>query len=154
MIEFDRYKKFEDLDDVSKSLVGEAEKAMQSSHSPYSGFKVGAALLLENGDIIYGSNQENAAYPAGLCAERVALFQSGAVRPNVKIIALAVIAKKNGAKELNGAGPCGMCRQVMIEYEQMQKRPYTVLFKEENGDWIKTKSAGTLLPFSFGKDNL
>lgn len=154
MIEFDRYENYNDLDNQSKLLIKEAEKALASSYSPYSGFTVGAAVLLEDGQIIHGSNQENASYPAGLCAERVALFQIGARFPQKKIVALAVIAKRRDDTNLKGAGPCGMCRQVMLEFEQKQKAPYTVLFKEENGGWIKTKSASTLLPFSFGKDNL
>ena len=154
MIEFERYKNVDELDDTSKLLINEANKALSSSYSPYSGFTVGTAVLLDNGEIIHGANQENAAYPAGLCAERVALFQVGSRFPENQIIALAVIAKRRNEEDLKGAGPCGMCRQVMLEFEQKQKSPYSVLFKEENGDWIKTKSANTLLPFSFGRDNL
>ncbi|HNP18223.1 MAG TPA: cytidine deaminase [Fulvivirga sp.] len=148
------YEKKEDIEDLYMLLIKKAEEAFASSYSPYSNFEVGAAALLENGEIISGSNQENAAYPSGLCAERVSLFQAGARFPNVKIIRLAVVAKRRGEKELRSGGPCGMCRQVMLEYEQKQSSPIEIIFKIDNENWIRTKTAASLLPFSFGKDNL
>ncbi len=138
----------------NKKLVNQAEVALSSSYSPYSNFTVGAALRLESGEVIAGSNQENASYPAGLCAERVALFQSGAVHPDKKILTIAVVARRKDTSEYRSAGPCGMCRQVMLEYEHKQNSNIEVIFKLDTERWVKTSSAEVLLPFSFGKDNL
>ncbi len=154
MQDFDEYNSFDELDHKSKLLVKKAEEALQLSYSPYSSFAVGAAALLENGQVIQGANQENASFPAGLCAERVVLFQIGAIAPDQNILKLAVVAKKNGEQTLRGAGPCGFCRQVMLEFEQKQTVPMEVIFMAKNHNWIKTSSASTLLPFAFGKDSL
>jgi cytidine deaminase len=148
------YERIEDIEDIYQPLIKKAKEAYESSYSPYSNFQVGAAALLENGEIILGSNQENAAYPSGLCAERVSLFQAGARFPNVKILRLAVVAKRRGEEHLRAGGPCGMCRQVMLEYEQKQSLPLEIIFMIENEHWVRTKTASSLLPFSFGKDNL
>jgi cytidine deaminase len=143
-----------DIEEEYKVLIEKANEALSSSYSPYSNFTVGAAALLANGEIILGSNQENAAYPAGLCAERVVLFQAGSRFPGIIIKRLAVVAKKRNDTTLRSGGPCGMCRQVMLEYEEKQVEKIEIIFKTDNEQWIRTKSASVLLPFSFGKDNL
>jgi cytidine deaminase len=143
-----------EIEEEFKFLIKKAQEALISSYSPYSNFTVGAAALLANGEIILGSNQENAAYPAGLCAERVVLFQTGSRFPGVIIKRLAVVAKKRNDTILRSGGPCGMCRQVMLEYEEKQIEKIEIIFKTDNDQWIRTKSASVLLPFSFGKDNL
>lgn len=152
--EFIIYNSFEELDKESQWLVNKAKEALETSYSPYSRFTVGAAALLNNSEVILGSNQENASYPAGLCAERVALFQAGARFPNAAVIRLAIVAKRASEEDLRAGGPCGMCRQVMLEFEQKFNLPYEVVFRIEEGKWVKTKSAHILLPFSFGKHNL
>lgn len=151
---FEAFDSFQELDEECQALVQKAEEALSLSYSPYSKFTVGAAAKLSNGQIVQGANQENASYPAGLCAERVVLFQIGAIAPKEEVLKLAVVAKKRGADSFNGAGPCGFCRQVMLEFEQKQNDPIEVIFLAENQKWIKTKSAAMLLPFSFGKSNL
>ncbi|MEQ8244519.1 cytidine deaminase [Fulvivirga sp.] len=148
------YNGLEELDEASQWLVNKANEALETSYSPYSKFTVGAAALLNNSEVILGSNQENASYPAGLCAERVALFQAGARFPHAAVIRLAIVAKRANEENLRAGGPCGMCRQVMLEFEQKFNLPYEVIFRIEDGKWIKTKSAQILLPFSFGKHNL
>ena len=96
------------------TLIAEAVKVAQDAYAPYSQFKVGAAVLLENGIIVTGSNQENAAYPSGLCAERTALFYAGAQYPDVPVLALAVVAFNN-IGQVEQISPCGSCRQVLVE---------------------------------------
>jgi len=125
-----------------------ALNAAEFSYSPYSHFKVGSALLLENGELIKGSNQENAAYPSGLCAERNALFTYGSAgrKSNIKI--LAIIAFDEEGNHSETCSPCGACRQVMVEFEELQKTPYKVIFSY-NGKIEILKSSSTLLPFSF-----
>lgn len=152
--DFREYDSFDELDNESQGLIQKAEEALELSYSPYSNFQVGAAALLKNGDVIKGANQENASFPAGLCAERVVLFQIGAISPKEEILKLAVVARKNGESSFRGAGPCGFCRQVMLEFEQKQQEKMEVLFLAKNQKWIKTESATVLLPFAFGKDNL
>lgn len=152
--EFIIYNSFEELDEASQWLVHKAKEALETSYSPYSNFTVGAAALLNNNEVILGANQENASYPAGLCAERVALFQAGVRFPKAAVIRLAIVAKRANEEDLRAGGPCGMCRQVMLEFEQKFNLPYEVIFRIEDDKWIKTKSAQILLPFSFGKRNL
>ncbi|MTI37912.1 cytidine deaminase, partial [Fulvivirga lutimaris] len=118
------YNSFDELDEESQWLVGKAKDALEVSYSPYSNFTVGAAALLNNSEVILGANQENASYPAGLCAERVALFQAGARFPNAAVIRLAIVAKRASEEDLRAGGPCGMCRQVMLEFEQKFNLPY------------------------------
>ncbi len=148
------YSDLAQLEKEYQELIHEAESALASSYSPYSNFTVGAAALLTNGEIVKGANQENASYPAGLCAERVALFQAGAVHPNEAILKLAVVAKRRNENNLRAGGPCGMCRQVMLEFENKHKQPMEIIFRIENNQWVIAKTAASLLPFSFGKDNL
>lgn len=129
-----------------------AREALVSSYSPYSGFPVGAAILLENGDVITGSNQENAAYPSGLCAERVAFFYAGAKYPGQSIKAVAV-AVSNQAKEY--AFPCGACLQVISEYQHRQNSPVKILIVHPSlNEVLMAKGVQHLLPFGFNKDHL
>ncbi|MCF6359866.1 MAG: cytidine deaminase [Cyclobacteriaceae bacterium] len=123
-------------------------KAVSNSYSPYSHFKVGAALLLDNGELILGSNQENIAYPSGLCAERTALFSYGSSGIKSPIKMLAIIAFNKDKKQSDTCSPCGSCRQVMLEYEQLQKKPYKVIFSY-NGKIEILDSSALLLPYAF-----
>jgi cytidine deaminase len=114
---------------------------------------VGAALLLEDGTLVQGANQENASYPLCMCAERVALYSAAVQYPGKKIIKIAVVAHKKNHKELSGATACGACRQVLTEYEARQKSPIAIIMMDKQ-KWIKCDSAETLLPLSFDPSHL
>ncbi|CEN33594.1 cytidine deaminase [Capnocytophaga cynodegmi] len=131
-----------------QKLMEEAIKARENAYATYSGFKVGAAVLLENGEICIGSNQENAAYPSGLCAERVAVYQASARFPKqvIKAIALTGTAQEPTQYPVS---PCGACRQSISEYEIRQKENINVYFMGASGKIIKTESIKDLLPFLF-----
>jgi cytidine deaminase len=152
--DFTYFDHLEDLDAESKYLVHKAKEATAHSYAPYSKFCVGAAIMLEDGTMITGSNQENAAYPLCMCAERVALYAAAASHPDKKIIKIAVVAHKKSHKDLTPAAPCGACRQVMHEFEQRQHKPMEVIILAPNKKWTKASSAATLLPLGFSKDSL
>ena len=135
-------------------LMNKAVEARGNAYAPYSKFHVGAALLLDNGEIVLGNNQENAAYPSGMCAERVAIWQAGSLFPGVKIKKLAISASSTITKVDKPIGPCGACRQTLSEYEINQKEPFPVIFMGEVGEIVKTPSLLSLLPFSFDSSYL
>ena len=137
-----------------QSLMQKAIEIRKNAYAPYSKFRVGAALLLDNGKIVLGSNQENAAYPSGLCAERVAIFQAGSIYPNVKIITIAITAASDTNPTTTPIPPCGACRQSIAEYEFKQQIPIEIYFMGETGAVYKSKSIGNLLPLSFDKTSL
>lgn len=153
-ISFEQYENIQELNEDDRNLLNEAIAATKSAYAPYSDFKVGAAVLLENGTIIKGSNQENAAYPSGLCAERVALFSAGAQHPGIKIKAIAVTAFKAKDPEPRPASPCGACRQVMAEYEQLYKQNIRFIMIAADKKIIVAENVKSLLPFLFSGDNL
>ena len=148
-ISFDEYNSLDELNSQDQILCIEAKKAMSNSHSPYSGFRVGVAVQLESGRIVYGSNQENVAYPSGLCAERVALFMIGTTYPDDKILSMAITAQTDHFLIKEPVTSCGACLQVMAEYEKKQSHPINVLFYCLNGTIIRTTGIKTLLPFAF-----
>jgi len=148
------YSSESELNDKDLELLKAARNACASSYSPYSNFQVGAAVRLANNEIILGSNQENAAYPAGLCAERVALFHIGANFANEKILQIAVAAKRANEDHFLPVTPCGSCRQVMIEFENKQHAPIEFIMRSGENSWIKTNSCRILLPFSFDEKSL
>lgn len=141
-----------EVPDEELPLVNAALKATGQSYAPYSKFYVGAAALLADGTIVTGSNQENAAYPSGLCAERVTLFHAGHQYPDVPVVALAIAASAGG-KQVESISPCGACRQVLLETEQRYNRPMKVLLCGTK-EVVVVPSAASLLPLCFGKDNL
>ena len=153
-ISFEQYENIKQLKEEDRNLLNEAMDASKSAYAPYSNFKVGAAVFLENGTIIKGSNQENAAYPSGLCAERVALFSAGAQFPGVKIKAIAVTAFKGKEPEPCPASPCGACRQVMAEYEQLYKQNIRFIMIAADKKIIVAENVKSLLPFLFSGENL
>lgn len=139
-----------DLTHDETVLVQHAVEASQRAYAPYSEFFVGAAVLLNNGEIVTGNNQENMAFPSGLCAERVALFYARSQFPEANILAIAVVAQSFKYEQNNPVSPCGACRQVMIEYELLQQQPYKILLwdpKHETG--YRIPSASMLLPLNF-----
>ena len=138
-----------ELSAQEQQLVANAKAAFKTAYAPYSGFLVGASVLLENGEVINGSNQENVAYPSGLCAERVALFYAGAKFPDVKIntVAISVLSKNFEVKDV--ISPCGACRQVMAEYEEKQHRPIKVILHSPTDEVLIANKVEDLLPFMF-----
>ena len=131
------------------SLMEKASEARDKSYSPYSNFSVGAAILLDNNEIITGSNQENASYPSGLCAERTAIFYAGAQFPNVKIIRMAIIAGSKLKTTDQPIPPCGACRQSIAEYEVKQDSPIEIYYMGEVGKVVRSHSLANLLPLVF-----
>jgi len=129
-----------------------AKIARGKAYAPYSNFHVGAALLLENGEIITGNNQENMAYPSGLCAERTALFYAGAHFPNVKVVGLAVFGAGNLQADGAPVAPCGACRQVISETIRRQRQGFHILLTGSNGYVVKLENALDLLPMPFRFD--
>lgn len=143
-----------DLNESERNLLNKALEACESSYSPYSGFAVGAAILLENDELILGNNQENAAYPSGLCAERVAIYWAGANRKGIKIKAIAVRATSKKVDTAHPIPPCGACRQAMLEYELNQSEDITLLMQGESGDIIRLVGIKQLLPLYFNEEGL
>ena len=154
MKDFESADNFDDLDQESKYLVHKAKEATAHAYAPYSKFHVGAALILEDGTVVTGANQENASYPLCMCAERVALYAMASAYPDKRIVKMAIVAHKKNHKELVPAASCGACRQVMAEFEDRQKKPFEVVMMVEEDKWVKCSSAAALLPFVFTKDNL
>ncbi len=138
-----------ELSSEDKNLIDKAVEARDKAYAPYSKFNVGVALLLENNQIILGNNQENAAYPSGMCAERVAIWKASSEFPGVKIKKLAITASSLERTIKTPVAPCGACRQTLSEYEINQKQPMEIIFMGEVGKIIKTASLRSLLPFSF-----
>lgn len=134
-----------------QNLMEQAVAMRKKAYAPYSKFRVGAALLLDNGKIVLGSNQENAAYPSGLCAERVAVFQAGAIYPDAKIMIMAITAASDTNTTTAPIPPCGSCRQSIAEYEIKQESPIEIYFMGEVGSIYKSASLKNLLPFMFDK---
>jgi cytidine deaminase len=143
----------DELPEIDKHLLDTALRAVEKAYAPYSAFKVGAAVLLEGGLIVSGSNQENAAYSSGLCAERVAVFAASSEYPGRIIERIAVVSKdKNG--QLRSVTPCGSCRQVLYEYERRQDHAISVLMIGEDETLLEFKNIDSLLPFGFSKDQM
>lgn len=137
-----------ELTSVEQALVNSARNATKGSYSPYSHFAVGAAVLLDDGTVVLGANQENGAYPSGLCAERTALFSAGANYPNRKVVAIAIAAFTNGAFLDEPITPCGACAQVMAETETRAGKPLNILLYGEKCTYRLT-GVNSILPFAF-----
>lgn len=150
----DVFENFEELSDDVKSLMEKAMDARLKAYAPYSNFLVGAAILMDNGEIFTGSNQENASYPSGLCAERTAIFYAGAQYPTGKIVRMAIIAGSKLNKTTSPIPPCGACRQSIAEYEVKQDAPIEIYFMGETGKVVKSSSLANLLPLMFDKSVL
>ncbi len=138
---------FSELNPEDKVLFEKAIEAMRNAYAPYSKFKVGAAVALANGQTVIGSNQENIAYPSGLCAERVALFSAGAIYPGVAVKTIVVVADPLDVRAT--VSPCGSCRQVVMEYQRLHKNPIRMLTGAMNGPVTIIENANFLLPLAF-----
>ena len=148
------FESFEELSQSEKEFMNQAIEIRKKAYAPYSKFQVGAAIVLDNGVVLQGSNQENAAYPSGLCAERVVIFYAGANYPNNKIMKLFISATPSDRDSENPIPPCGSCRQSIAEYEIKQDLPIEIYFMGAKGAVYKSDSLKNLLPFMFDKSNL
>jgi len=137
------------LTEEEVALLEAAEASLEHAWAPYSNFRVAAAILMEDGTIITGVNQENAAYPAGLCAERVALYRAGAEMPGINIRCMAITARPPGDEPFPGITPCGGCRQVMLEFVNRQNKTFHLIMPLKNQTWLRVNKAEALLPFGF-----
>jgi cytidine deaminase len=151
------YISYDSIDDVPqnyKDLVNEAREALKGSYAPYSNFNVGAALLLNNGKVIHGSNQENASYPIGFCAERTALSAAASIAPKEKIRAIAITCSCAHNPVTEPGAPCGICRQTIFEAETKHGQDIEVILTGETGQVFIFKTIKDLLPLHFGADFL
>ena len=139
----------DELSPIEQELERRALEAATRAYAPYSHFHVGAAVLLANGEIVTGSNQENAAYPSGLCAERTALFYAKANYPQEKILKIAICGDDANTPQGEITTPCGNCRQALLEYECTQGSPIVVLCASTQGNILEIGSIKDLLPFCF-----
>jgi cytidine deaminase len=138
----------ENLSEKEQQVIAAARRAAANAYAPYSGFRVGAVLLLDNGELVRGNNQENAAYPNGLCAERVALFSANSNFPDAAVVMLAVAAMKDGEFLQEPVYPCGSCRQSLLESENRFGKPIRIIMYGQNRIHI-ARSVRDLLPLSF-----
>ena len=143
-----------ELDSKDQALINHAKEAFLTAYAPYSGFLVGASILLENGEVVNGSNQENVAYPSGLCAERVAMFYVGARFPEIKIKTIAVSVFSKSFEVTDVISPCGACRQVMAEYEDKQEQSIQVNLHSPTDQVLIAEKVKDLLPFMFKSPHL
>lgn len=152
--EYEEYDDISDLNEKDAWLLNEARQITEQAYAPYSNFHVGAVAILENGEIVAGTNQENASYPVGICAERVLLGSAATINPGIPIKAMAVSYKSKEADSDHPISPCGMCRQALLEYETRTKKPFRLILGGQEGKIHIIKSARHLLPFAFTSDEL
>lgn len=143
------YDSLTELNEGVQELMKKAFEARDNAYAPYSRFNVGVALLLENDEVVIGSNQENASYPSGLCAERTAIYYAGAKYPGVKFKRMAISAKSLNHQLVTPVPPCGACRQAIAEYEVKQEEAIELYFMGELGKVVKANSLKDLLPLIF-----
>ena len=151
-ISYKEYSSIEEMDQVDRMLVEEAIEAQKGSYAPYSNFNVGAAVLLEDGSVVRGSNQENAAYPSGLCAERTAMFAASAGHPGVAMVSIAIVGGFGHAVAETPCAPCGACRQVMAEYQTLSGKSMRIIMYGTEKAW-KFDKVDDILPFIFDSFN-
>ncbi|GLR18285.1 cytidine deaminase [Portibacter lacus] len=148
------YKNLEELKDFEQQLIKKAVDFLDLSYAPYSNFNVATAILLENGEIISGANQENASYPLCICAERVALHHAAMRFPKMKIKLMAITARNNARTDLGPIPPCGACRQVIAEYEDLLDCNIRILMKGNLDEVLELESIKQVLPLGFNSDFL
>lgn len=148
------YDNFSELPSDIASLMEKAIEARKNAYAPYSNFSVGAAILLDNNQVVTGNNQENASYPSGLCAERTAIYYAGAQYPDAKILKMALTAGSRINQTITPIPPCGACRQAIAEYEVKQETPIEIYFMGETGKVVKSNSLANLLPLGFDRSFL
>ena len=148
IIDYQEYASREELPAADRALLDAAIAAIQGSYAPYSHFNVGATVRLADGTVVKGANQENAAYPSGLCAERTAMFAASAQNPGVPFEAIAVVCARNGSLMLNPGSPCGACRQVMAQYERLAMKPLRIILGS-GGPILAFTGVESLMPLIF-----
>jgi len=154
--DFEMYNDISELSKEDAVLLEEARKTTQKAYAPYSNFLVGAAAIFNNGEMVYGTNQENASYPVGICAERVLLASASMIQTDVPIKTMAISynnLSRNGGSD-RPISPCGMCRQSLAEYEIRTAQPMRLILSGMEGKVMIIESASQLLPFSFGSDSM
>lgn len=152
--EYQRYEDRKSLSATDATLLQQALNATDNAYAPYSQFHVGAAARLIDGTIITGTNQENASYPVGVCAERVLLGIAAVQFPGIAIESMAISYRSNKRKSDVPVSPCGMCRQALVEFENRVKSPMRLIFGGEEGEVIIVETALSMLPFAFGDQHL
>jgi cytidine deaminase len=153
-LSIEEYDSMEDIPQADRQLIELAEQDIKKAYVPYSHYRVAAALRLSNGEIVRGTNQENAAYPSGLCAERVAMFYAKSKYPDASIEHIAIVAKSDEFVINEAVSPCGACRQVMAEYEIQQGKDIRVIMKAEKGPVLAVNAINELLPLMFHAEEL
>ena len=153
-ISFEEYSNLEDLNTDDRTLLDQAIKSVNKAYAPYSQYYVGAALKLKSGEVVTGNNQENVAYPSGLCAERVAIFYASSQFPEMEVETIAITAKTDQFEMDDVVAPCGACRQVLSEYEIKQKKPIRVMLHADGGKVLIFDSIKSILPLMFHAEEL
>jgi cytidine deaminase len=151
---YEVYDSAKELNEADAWLLNEAREVTQSAYAPYSNFQVGAVAKLVNGEIVAGSNQENASFPAGLCAERVLLASASSLYPRIPIDTIAVSYYKENGESNHPVAPCGICRQSLLEYEKKWNQPIRLILGGMEGKVFIIKDAASLLPLSFSSLDL
>ena len=151
---YEVYDSIADLSEQDAWLVNEAREVTAAAYAPYSNFNVGAVAKLTNGEIVAGTNQENASYPVGICAERVLLASAASLYPNIAIDTIAISYDNTRGESNHPISPCGMCRQSLVEYEERVKQPIRLILSGLDGKVIVVEKANALLPLSFGSVDL
>ena len=151
---YEVYDSIADLSEHDAWLVNEAREVTAAAYAPYSNFNVGAVAKLTNGEIVAGTNQENASYPVGICAERVLLASAASLYPNIAIDTIAISYDNTRGESNHPISPCGMCRQSLVEYEERVKQPIRLILSGLDGKVIVVEKANALLPLSFGSVDL
>ena len=154
ILSFEEYDSIEELNANDSWLLNEARAVTQFAYAPYSNFNVGAVAKLINGEVISGTNQENASYPAGICAERALLSSASSQHHGIAIETIAISYNNAKGKSNTPISPCGICRQSLIEYQQRFQKPIRIILGGKEGKVILIEDAAQLLPLAFGSDNL
>jgi cytidine deaminase len=151
---YEVYDSIDELNEQDAWLINEAREVTSAAYAPYSNFNVGAVAKLVNGEIVAGTNQENASYPVGICAERVLLASAASLYPNVAIDTIAISYNNTTGESNHPISPCGMCRQSLVEYEERVKKSIRLILSGLEGKVIIIEKANSLLPLSFGSVDL
>ena len=152
--QYEVYNDASELSDADAQLLAAARSVTKYAYAPYSNFYVGAVAKLSNGAIVSGTNQENASYPVGICAERVLLGNAATLHPGIGIETLAISYDSNDVKSDHPISPCGMCRQALLEYESRTQQPIRIILGGQEGAVYVVKTTGNLLPFAFNSHEL
>lgn len=152
--EYEVYNDISELSEKDAWLLTEARTVTEQAYAPYSNFHVGAVAMLQNGQVVAGTNQENASYPVGICAERVLLGSVAVLHPNVPIESIAISYNSETVKSDHPISPCGMCRQALLEYETRLSKPIRLILSGQEGKVYIIRTASLLLPFAFTSSEL